>query len=46
MKAILFLVGLILVIGSIGACDTGAIALTQAIKQCAIGLPIIAIGCM
>ena len=46
MKKLLGIIGAVLVIGSIGACDTEAISLGQAVKQCLIGLPLCAIGVM
>ena len=46
MKKILGIIGAVLVIGAIGACDTEAISLGQAVKQCLIGMPMFAIGGM
>ena len=46
MKKILFIIGAALVFGSILACDTEMIAFGQALKQCAVGLPLMAIGVM
>ena len=44
MKKILFIIGAALVFGSILACDIETIAFGQAIKQCMVGLPLMAIG--
>ena len=44
MKKILPIIGLILVFGAIGACETEVITFGQAIKQCLIGLPMFAMG--
>ena len=46
MKKILLVVGFLIVAGSAGACDLGDITLAQAVKQCLIGLPMMAIGTM
>lgn len=46
MKKILGIIGAILVIGSIGACDTEAIGFGQAVTQCLIGMPMFAFGVM
>ena len=46
MKKILVIIGIVLVLGSIGACDIEAIALERAITQCLIGMPMFAIGVM
>jgi hypothetical protein len=46
MKKILAIVGAILVVGAIGAEQTSAIEFGQALKQCAIGLPMMVIGVM
>lgn len=44
MKHLLFSIGLAVVLGSILACDTETIELAQAVKQCLVGLPMIALG--
>ena len=44
MKNLLFIVGAVMMIGSVGACDIGLIDLSRAITQCLIGLPMLAIG--
>ena len=46
MKKILFVIGAVLVLGAIGACDSETIAFGQALKQCMIGLPLMAISVM
>lgn len=46
MKKILAIVGAVLVIGAIGAEQTSAIDFVQALKQCAVGLPMLMIGTM
>lgn len=44
MKKFLLLVGFFIVAGSAGACDLDNITLAQAIKQCLVGIPMMAIG--
>lgn len=46
MKKLLGIIGAVLVLGSIGACDTETISLSQALMQCVVGLPMCAIGVM
>lgn len=46
MKKFLLIVGFLIVVGSAGASDLGQITLIQAVKQCMIGIPMIAIGIM
>ena len=46
MKKLLGIIGAVLIFGAIGAEQTGAIGFNQAIKQCVIGLPMLAIGVM
>jgi len=46
MKKILLVVGFFIVVGSAGACDLDKITLTQAAKQCLVGLPMMYIGSM
>ena len=37
MKKVLLIIGAVIVLGSIGACDTETITLAQALKQCIVG---------
>lgn len=46
MKKILAIVGAILVVGAIGAEQTSAIEFGQALMQCVVGLPMIAMSVM
>ena len=46
MKKILCIIGGILVFCGIGACDIGTGTFGQALMQCVVGLPMIAIGVM
>ena len=46
MKKILFIIGAVLVVGGIGACDNGTVTFGQAVVQSLFGLPMIAIGVM
>ena len=44
MKKILLVVGFFILVGSAGACDIEQITLAQAVKQCLVGVPLMAIG--
>lgn len=46
IKGLLFVVGLVMIFGAAGSDQTGAIEFGQAMKQCLIGLPMMAIGVM
>ena len=42
----LIIIGLLIILGSIGACDTETITMTQALKQCLVGATMVAVGGM
>jgi hypothetical protein len=44
MKKLLVIIGAVVLLGGIGACDIGRIEFAQAIHQSLIGLPLIVIG--
>lgn len=44
MKHLLFFIGIGVILGTVGACDVGKIGLIQAIMQCLVGVPMVAIG--
>jgi uncharacterized membrane protein YhdT len=46
MKKFLYVVGFIIVVYSICACETGAITLAQNIKMALVGVPLMFIGVM
>lgn len=44
MKKLLLIIGAVLILGGIGSEEIGRIEFAQAVKQCLIGLPMVAIG--
>ena len=46
MRKILLILGCLIIVGSAGATDLNQITLLQAVKQCMVGIPMIAIGIM
>lgn len=46
MKKLFGIIGGLLIVGAIGSEQIGAIGFGQAVKQCLIGLPMLAIGTM
>lgn len=40
----LIIIGILIILGSIGACDTETISLAQTLKQCVVGVAAIAVG--
>lgn len=44
MRKVLAVIGAVVLLGGIGACDIGRIEFAQAIHQCLIGAPLIVIG--